>query len=183
MRQIERKEVDLALHSADDADCLTEVDLGVPRRMRQRYEHLLRPLPPAGNVVLHDGEAAREAVLVPQPLEDALGRMLLLLRPAFVPGQDAVDDGDECAQLRLHRRLRAPVARRHREPYHLGDRPRIDPKPPSRRPLAQSLNLNRVSNPRVELHVLHPPPSADAGTGLPAAGILLRRNRPNRPLH
>ena len=183
MRQVEREEVDLALHPADDADRLAEVGLRMPRRMRQRHEHLLRPLPPAGDILLHDRDAAREAVLVPQPLEDALGRVLLLLRPAFVLGQDAVDDGDEGAQLRLHRRLRAPVARRHREPHHLGDRPRIDPEPPSRRPLAQSLDLNRVPDPRVELHLLHPPPSADAGTGLPAAGFLLRRNRPNRPLH
>ena len=33
MRQVEREEVDLALHPADDADCLTEVGLGVPRWM------------------------------------------------------------------------------------------------------------------------------------------------------
>ena len=147
------------------ADRLAEVDLRVPRRMHQRHEHLLGPLPPAGHVVLHDRDAAREAVLVPQPLEDPLGRVLLLLRPAFVLGQDPVDDGDERIQLRPHRRLRAPVARRHRERHHLRDRPGIDPEPPRRRPLAQPLDLNRVPNLRVELHVLHPPPSADAAQG------------------
>src|SRR5688500_18087111 len=77
-----------------------------------------------------DRAAADEAVLVPEALEDPLRRVLLLLRPAFVAGQDALDDGDERAQLRLHRRLRAPVTRRHREPHHLGNRPRINPKPP-----------------------------------------------------
>ena len=80
VRQVEREEVDLALHAADDADRLAEVGLRMPRRMHQRHEHLLRPLPPAGHVVLHDRDAAREAVLVPQPLEDPLRRVLLLLR-------------------------------------------------------------------------------------------------------
>ena len=89
MRQVEREEMDLALDATNDADRLAEVGLGVPRRMHQRHEHLLRPLPPAGDVVLHDRDAAREAVLVPQPLEDPLRRVLLLLRPAFVLGQDA----------------------------------------------------------------------------------------------
>ena len=45
--------------------------------MHQRYEHLLRPLPPTRNIVLHDREAAGEAVFVPNPLEDSLRRMRL----------------------------------------------------------------------------------------------------------
>ena len=68
-------------------------------------------------------------------------------------------------QLRPHRRLRAPVARRHRERQHLGHRPRVDPKPPRRLPLAQPLDLNRIPNLRIKLHLLHPPPSADAAKG------------------
>ena len=183
VRQVQREEVDLALHATDDPDRLAEVGLGMPRRMHQRHEHLLRPLPPARHVVLHDRDAAREAVLVAQPLEDPLRRVLLLLGNAFVVSQDLVDDRDERIELRPHRRLRAHVARRHRELHHLADSPGIDPEPPRRRPLAQTLDLNRVSNLRVELHVLHPPPSAERGTGLPVAGILLRRNRPNRLLH
>ena len=136
VRQVERKEVDLALDATDDADRLAEVGLGMPRRVHQRHEHLLRPLPPASHVVLHDRDAAREAVLVPQPLEDPLRRVLLLLRPAFVLGQNAVDDGDERIQLRPHRRLRAPVAWRHRERHHLRqpfwDRSRTAAPPPAR---------------------------------------------------
>ena len=65
----------------------------------------------------------------------------------------------------------------------LVDGPGIDPEPPCRRPLADPLDLNRVSNLRVEFHVLHPPPSAERGTGLPVAGFLLRRNRTTRPPH
>jgi hypothetical protein len=52
-------------------------------------------LPPTGNVVLHDRDATREAVLVAKPLENPLRRVLLLLRPTFVVGQDIVDDCDE----------------------------------------------------------------------------------------
>jgi hypothetical protein len=113
VRQVECKEVDLALDAADDADRLAEVCLRMPWWVRQRHEHLLRPLPPASHVVLHNGDAAGKAVLVPEPLEDPLGRVPLLLRPALVLGQDAIDDGDDRIQLRPHRRLRAPVARRH----------------------------------------------------------------------
>jgi hypothetical protein len=35
----------------------------------------------------------------------------------------------------------------HREPHHVGDRPRINPKPPSRRPLAQTLGIRLFDEP------------------------------------
>ena len=38
--QIESKEVDLLLHAAQDNNGLAKVRLTMPRRMRQRYEHL-----------------------------------------------------------------------------------------------------------------------------------------------
>ena len=76
-----------------------------------------------------------------------------------------IDDGDERIQLRPHRRLRAPVARRHRERHHLRNSSGIDPEPPRRRPLAQPLDPDRVPDLRVKLHLLHPPPSADAAQG------------------
>ena len=183
VRQIECEKVNLAFDALDDADGLAKVHLGMARRMHQRHEHLLRSLPPTGHVVLHDRDAAREAVLVAKPFENPLRRMLLLLRPAFVVRQDIVDGRNVRAQLRLRRRPRPPITRRNRKRHHLGDRPRINPKPPRRRPLAQSLNLNRISNLRIELHLLHPSPFAVAGTGLPTAGFLLRRNRPARLLH
>jgi hypothetical protein len=177
VRQVEREEMELALHAINEPDRLSEVGLRVSRWMHQRHEHLLRSLPPAGDIVLHDRDATREAVLVTQALEDPLRRVLLLLGNTFVVTQDLVDDRDERIEPRPH------IAMRHGEHHHLADSPGIDPEPPRRRPLAQPLDLNRISNLRVELHLLHPPPSAERGTGLPAAGFLLRRNRPNRPLH
>jgi hypothetical protein len=68
VRQVKREKMDLALNAADDANRLTEIHLRMPRPMNQRDEHLLAPLPPARNVILHDREATREAVLAPQPL-------------------------------------------------------------------------------------------------------------------
>ena len=44
--------------------------------------------------------------------------------------------------------------------------------------MAQPLNLHRIANPSVQLHALHPPPSANR-KGLSAAGVSLRRNRTN----
>ena len=86
VRQIHRQKMDLAFHAADHAECLAEVDLGMPRRMHQRHEHLLAPLAPTRYVILHDRDLAREPVLVAQPFENALGRMPLLLRPLLVGG-------------------------------------------------------------------------------------------------
>src|SRR4030081_204162 len=75
MRQVKSQEVDLALNATDDADGFTKVCLSVPWRMHQRHEHLLRPLPPAGDIVLHNRNAAREPILIAQPLEDPLCRL------------------------------------------------------------------------------------------------------------
>ena len=91
MRQVKSEEVDLALDATDDADGFTKVCLGMPRRMHQRHEHLLRPLPPTRHVILHNRDAACEAVLVPKPLEDPLRRMPLLLRSRLVVPKNAVD--------------------------------------------------------------------------------------------
>jgi hypothetical protein len=92
VRQVKREEVDLAFDPTDDSNRLAEVGLGMPRRMNQRDQHLLGTLPPARDVILHDRDATREAVLIPQPLENMFRCMLLLLWSAFVVGQDAVDD-------------------------------------------------------------------------------------------
>src|SRR5271154_4709356 len=161
------------------------------RRMHQRHEHLLSPLMPASHVILHNRDAACEAVFVPKPLEDPLRRMLLLLRSRLVVPENAVDYGNKWIKLRFCRRLLAHVTRRHRELHHLVHGPRINPEPPRRRPLAQPLNPNRMPYLQIEIHVLHPSPSAESrakgyllpdfysgATGTPgrfSEGLLLRR--------
>ena len=70
--------MDLLLHPADDHPRLAKVALGAARGMGQRHEHLLGPAAALPDVVLDDGVLAREAVLVPHTLVDALGRVALL---------------------------------------------------------------------------------------------------------
>src|SRR6476659_4811215 len=73
-----------------------------------------------------------------------------------MPRRDSAESPD------ARRRLLASVTRRHRELHHLVHGPRVDPEPPRRRPLAQTLNANRMPNLQIIVHVLHPPPSADS---------------------
>ena len=141
-----RQEVDLAQRPTDLGQGFAKVGLGMAWRMRKRHEHLLGPLAPARYVILHDRHAAGEAVLVTQPLEDPLRRMALLLGPLLVGCHDRIDDAGERIELGPKRRLRAHIPRRHREPQHLGDRPRINPEPLSRCTPARS----HQSEPRAE---------------------------------
>jgi hypothetical protein len=83
-----------------DRGC-AEIDLGFTRRMRQRQENLLMHLLPGPNGILDRRVATLEAVLVPQSLEDPLGRMPLLLRSLAVVLQDLMDDRQEALQLPL----------------------------------------------------------------------------------
>src|SRR5664279_3478138 len=149
VRQVKSEEVDLALNATDDADGFTKVGLSMPRRMHQRHEHLLRPLPPAGHIILHNRDAARKPILIAEPLEDPLRRMLLLLRSRLVVPENAVDHCNKWIKLRLRRWLLAHITRRHREPYHLGYRPRVKPEPSCRLAMAQPLNLYRIANPSI----------------------------------
>src|ERR1039458_4286304 len=149
VRQVKSEEVDLALDATDDDDGFTKVYLGVPWRMHQRHEHLLRPLPPTRQVIFHNVDAACEAVFVPKPLEDPLRCMLLLLRSRLVVPENAVDHCNKWIKLRPCRRLLAHVTRRHREPYHLGYRPRVKPEPSCRLAMAQPRNLDRIANPSI----------------------------------
>ena len=69
------------LPSAPDLDrSLAEVDLGMARRMMKGNEGLARRLPPGPDIVLHDGIAAGEPVLVAKALEDPVRRVTLLAR-------------------------------------------------------------------------------------------------------
>src|SRR5664279_4114584 len=72
MRQVHRKEMDFALDAADYANGFAKIYLGMAWRMRERHKHLLRPLAPPGNIVLHNRDLAREAVFVAKTLENAL---------------------------------------------------------------------------------------------------------------
>ena len=146
---MDRQEVDLAQGATDLGQCFAKVSLGMPRRVRERHEHLLAALAPARDVILHDRNAAGKTVLVAQPLENALRCMPLLFWPVFVSCQDRIDHAGEGIELRPKRRLRAHIPRRHRVLQHLGNRSRINPEPLRRRTPTYALHPNRVPNPCV----------------------------------
>ena len=77
MATVKGEEMHLLLDPGDDRPRFAEISLRVPRRMRQRHEHL--PAPPAmlTIVVLHDRVSTGESVLVTKALEDALRRVPL----------------------------------------------------------------------------------------------------------
>src|SRR5271165_6155985 len=101
----------------------------------------------------------------------------------FVVGQNAIDDRNEWPHLRLHRRLRPPIAGRHRECQHLvgrsSDQSQTAAPPPA-------CLTPRSEPPDVPSHRVPRPsslsPSAESGKELPPAGFLLRRYRTIRLL-
>jgi hypothetical protein len=165
MRQRHREVVQLPLDAADLTEGFAEIHLGVPGRMRQGDEHLLGPALLLPDVVGDDGDAAGEAVLVAQPLEDTLCRMPLLLRQDPVRLEDLVDDRNERVKLRARRRLRSPVSRRHRVLQDLRHRLAVDPEQPGRRPFAQPIDMTRSSHTRIELHRIHLPAFSSFASG------------------
>ena len=161
--------------------------------MRQRNKHLPPALSDTADVVLHNGDLARKAVLITQPLEYPLRCVTLLLRTILILFQDTVDNTDERIELRADRRPRPDITRWNRIAQHLPDRARVDPKTTSRFALAQTLNHYRVANPSIQFHSLHPPPFAPKCKGLSltefcsgatrlsgrfSEGLLLRRSQP-----
>ena len=67
-RQDKAEEVDLLPLATQIDHRLAKVCLGMARRVMQRHEGFACRLPLSADVVLHDGVAAGEAVLVPKPL-------------------------------------------------------------------------------------------------------------------
>ena len=149
MRQVKSEKVESALDATNDAERFTKVYLSMTRRMHQRHKHLLSPLTPAGNEILHNRQATCEAVFVPKPLEDPLRRMLLLLRARLVVPQYAIDQWNKWIKLWLRRWLLTHVTRRRRELHHFGYRPRVNRKPSRRLAMAQPLDLDRIANPSI----------------------------------
>jgi len=60
----------LLLHPADDHDGFAKIRLRMPRRMRQRHEHLPPAALPLAHVILDDRVAAGEPVLIHCPAID-----------------------------------------------------------------------------------------------------------------
>jgi len=112
VRQVHRKEVDLAFDTANHTERFSEVDLGMPGWVRQWHKHLPTALLLQTDVVPHNRDAAGKPVLVTQPFEDPLRRMTLLPGTNAIVRQNLVDDSDKRTELRASDRGCALVARR-----------------------------------------------------------------------
>ena len=147
MGQVDDEAVGLPLHAADDHQGLAEVALGVARRMGQRHEHLPGLTAILSDVVLDRGVSAVEPVLVPEPLEDALGGVALFLGASEVVLQDPVDDAGEGLQLGLSRRRLSAITRRGRIGQHLAHGVPVQTGHPGCFPHAHPLHHHRPANP------------------------------------
>ncbi len=107
--QVQDEVVGFLLHPADDHQCLAEVALGMARRVGERHEHLPRLAAMLSYVVFDRGVPTVEPVLVPQPLEDSLRGVALLLGGAVILFQDLVDDAGIGLQLGSAGRSLPPV--------------------------------------------------------------------------
>ena len=154
--QVGDEAVGLALHAADDHQGLAEVALGVARRMGQRDEHLLGLTAILSYIVLDCGVSAVEPVLVPEPLEDALGRVALLPGTPEIVLQDPVDDAGVGLQLGLSRRRLPAITRRDRIGQHLAHRVPVQTEYPGCFPHAHPLHHHRPANPQIYVHLIHP---------------------------
>jgi len=158
LRQVQAEEVDLLANAPDPHQRFPEIHLAVTWRMGQRHERLpcLRSADP--HVILHNRVATREAMLVPEPLENPLGRVPLLHRRIAIRLQDRVDHRQQWPQLRLLGRLRARVPRRQREPAHLQHRLTAQSEDPGSLPATVPLDEHEMPNGGVDLHDEHPRP-------------------------
>jgi hypothetical protein len=88
-------------------------------------------------------------VLVPQPLEDPLGRVTLLFAFSLVLFQDLIDGSHPSVQLGPTYRLLPPVAGRHCVPQHLPHCLASQPELPGRLAFTHLVDHDRSPHPRV----------------------------------
>jgi len=156
VRQVHEKHVQFAPNSTDDPDRFAKIDLRMAWRMRQRNKLLGNTATSLANKILDDRSTAREAVLITQALVDPLGRMPLLARCLHVSLQDCINDGRKSIELRLGRRLLAPISRWNRKGAHLVNGAPAHAEHPSGFALTTTLNQYKLPNRRVNLHGIHP---------------------------
>ena len=178
VRQVYDEEMRLLLDAACDDHRLAEVGLSMAGRMRQRHEQFAAVPFPLPHVILDDGVAAGEPVLIAEPLEHPLGRMPLLAMDPAIVLQPAVDDAGEGIQLRTFHRGRSPVSRGNRKRHHLGYGVARNVEMPGGLSLAHPLGTGQSHLP-IQVHGENPPtlPAARKGKG----GRLLRRPQQGHP--
>ena len=135
--QVDYEAVGLPL-AADDHQGLPEVALGVARLRGQGHEHLSALTAIFPHVVLDRSVSSVESVFVPEPLEDALGRVALLPGTPVIVLQDPVYDAGEGLQLGLPGRGLSAITRRGRIGQHLAHGVPVQTEHPGLLPVCSS---------------------------------------------
>src|SRR5665648_1291486 len=99
-RQVEGEEMRLPLNTTDHHQRLAKINLRLPRRVMQWHKHLSPATLMLAHVILHDGVAAAEPVLIAKPIENPLGGVTLLAVLAEIVTKPPVNDLRETVQLR-----------------------------------------------------------------------------------
>ena len=133
------------------------------------------------DVVLDYGVAAPKPVLGPQPLEDALGRVALLLRRAQVVFEYTVYDTRVGLELRTPGRALPAISGRRRMREHLVDGIPVHTEHAGRFPDTHPIYQACLANTKIQVHDVHPrhPPSSLERLYRKVAGgtVLLRHNQ------
>ena len=119
VRQVQAKIVEADLLARDIAVRLAEIRLGVAGTMAQRHEHLAGALHRLGDILAHDRVSAGESFLVPQPVENPMRGVALLLMNAAIIVQNLVDPRHVWTKLLGSRPFSPLIARRDRKLEHL----------------------------------------------------------------
>ena len=156
VRQIHAKVMKADLLARDIGVRLAKIRLRMPRAMAQGNEHLARAQHGPRHILPHDRVAAGKSFFIPQPFENPLRRVALLLVHAPVVFKDLVDPRHIRTKLLRRWPLAPPVARRNRILKHLRDRVAMNAKALRRLPAAQPVHHHRASYPGIEFHCEHP---------------------------
>ena len=176
--QIEREEMRLLRDATDDDHGFAKIGLRMARCMRQRHEHLAPQPFMLTQVILHDGIAANEPVLIPQPFENTLGGVALLAVPALILSQPRIDNLGEPIQLRPLDLGPPPVTGRHRKTQHLLHAVARNPEMTRRRTLTHAVSTSKTHLP-IQFHGENTPALPAARKG--QSGRLLRRPQQDHP--
>lgn len=132
---------------------LSEIDLGLGRRVAERHEHLRALPPPIADHLLHGGVPARVLMLALEALMNANGGVMLLAVNVAVLPQDLLNDRQERPDLPLLPRLALPIAGRLGVRQYLLQRVPMNVETPAHASPAASLDKHQSSNLGPLLHV------------------------------
>src|SRR5512135_1557631 len=153
VRQGQDEDGHLGRPAVEDDLGLAEVDLGLAGRVGQRDEDLGVTASPGPHGVLDDRQAAFVAVLVAEPLEDALGGVPLLPGGLAVILEDLMEDRQQGVELGPRAGRGPAIARRLGMAEDLGERVPVDVVLTASRSLAQAVDEDATADLGPVLHV------------------------------